>query len=84
MVLTYAQTQYNPNPENPIRTIVNPDFLHWFKKDHTCKIWIHSSLFESILPYIVSSSTSRDLWLTFEKRFVTITRSHLLQLKARI
>ncbi|XP_034213029.1 uncharacterized protein LOC117625604 [Prunus dulcis] len=77
-------TQYIPNLENPLRTIVNPEFLHWFKKDQTCKIWIHSSLSESILPYIVGSSTSQDLWLTLEKRFAAITRSHLLQLKARI
>ncbi|XP_021819538.1 uncharacterized protein LOC110761381 [Prunus avium] len=77
-------TQYIPNPENPLNTIVNPDFLYWFKKDQTCKIWIHSSLSESILPYIVGSSTSRDLWLTLEKRFAAITRSHLLQLKARL
>ncbi|CAB4268994.1 unnamed protein product [Prunus armeniaca] len=81
MVLTRAQ----PNTSLILKTLfaplLIPIFITGLKR---IRLVIHSSLSESILPYIVGSSTSRDLWLTLEKRFAAITISHLLQLKACI
>lgn len=76
--------QYLTTQEDSLTSTTNPAFVQWIKRDRHCKIWINSSLYENILLYTVGSSTSRELWLTLEKRFSATTRSHLLQLKAKI
>ncbi|CAB4268075.1 unnamed protein product [Prunus armeniaca] len=74
--------QFISSPKNTLTP--NPAFSNWTKKDLTCKIWINFALSDTVLPYTVGATSSRDLWLTPEKRFAALTRSHLLQLKARL
>ncbi|CAB4289655.1 unnamed protein product [Prunus armeniaca] len=79
-----APPRFLPLPNLSLSTTENPAFTLWTKKDRTCKIWLHASLSGSILPYAVGCPTARDLWLTLEKRFANLTRSHVLQLKSRL
>lgn len=75
-------SQFISSPDNTLTP--NPAFTHWTKKDLTFKIWINSALSDSVLPYTIGATSSPDLWLNLEKRFAALTRSHLLQLKARL
>ncbi|RXH92415.1 hypothetical protein DVH24_033311 [Malus domestica] len=65
-------------------TIPNSAYAQWVKKDHTCKIWINASLSEAVLLCMVGSTTAYTLWLNLENRVGRISRSHLLQLKAKL
>ncbi|CAL9029522.1 unnamed protein product, partial [Prunus brigantina] len=73
--------QFISSPDNTLTP--NPAFTNR-TKDLSCKIWINSALFDTVLSYIVGATSSRDLWLNLEKRFAALTRSHLLQLKAHL
>lgn len=62
----------------------NLAFTNRTKKELSCKIWINSALYDTVLPYTVGATSSHDWWLNLEKRFAALTCSHLLQLKAHL
>ncbi|KAF6168658.1 hypothetical protein GIB67_005270 [Kingdonia uniflora] len=62
----------------------NPNFTDWARRDQTPLIWLNATIFESLLVYVVRLPTSEILWRTLEKRFSTISRSHVMQLKSRL
>lgn len=46
--------------------------------------WINATLSEVVLPYIVGLQTSQAVWEDLEKRYASLTRSHVIQLEQQL
>lgn len=46
--------------------------------------WINITLSPSVLAHVVGLKYARDVWLAFECRFVSLSRSHIIQLKTQL
>ncbi|KAF6170817.1 hypothetical protein GIB67_015769 [Kingdonia uniflora] len=62
----------------------NPNFTDWARRDQILLIWLNATISENLLVYVVGLPTSEILWRTLERRFSTISRSHVMQLKSRL
>lgn len=65
-------------------TTLNPDYELWQLMDQTVLMWLNATISDSLLPYVIGLSTSRSVWEMLEKRFASISRSHVLQLKSKL
>lgn len=43
-----------------------------------------SSLSEGVLPHVVGLNSSREVWLTLEKRFSSQSQAHIMQTRYRL
>ena len=59
-------------------TDVNPQFLTWIQQDQNILCWINATLFATILVCVISLKSTRDVWIALEKRFASMSRSHIL------
>lgn len=59
-------------------TTLNPEYEAWQLKDQTILMWPNATILDSLLSYVISLSTLRALWEMLEKRFASISRSHVL------
>lgn len=57
---------------------LNQEYLGWIQRDKHAMIIINGTISESILPYIVGLKSSKDLWMTLQKRFSSISASHVI------
>lgn len=62
----------------------NPEYKSWQQTDQMILIWLNATISESYLPYVIGFHSARDLWKNLEKRFASLSRSHVLQLRARL
>ncbi|OVA07875.1 hypothetical protein BVC80_1105g19 [Macleaya cordata] len=63
---------------------INPAYENWNDDDQTLLLWIHSTISDSVIPYVVGSTNSKDLWQSLEKRFSVSSSSHAIQLRTRL
>ncbi|XP_020415634.1 uncharacterized protein LOC109948113 [Prunus persica] len=63
---------------------LNPAFSAWSRRDKHCLICLQGSLSEEILPYVVGAATSRTLWLNLERRFSSLSESHIIELQSKL
>lgn len=64
--------------------ITNPDFLQWMVDDAHLMSCISGTLSSTIYPIVIHCGTSLETWSNIEKRFTTLSRSHVHQLKNRL
>ncbi|KAI0504725.1 hypothetical protein KFK09_015678 [Dendrobium nobile] len=62
----------------------NPLYSAWLLIDQHLASAIYSTVFASLLPYILNLSSSHEIWLTIERRQQSSNRSRLLQLKGEL
>lgn len=60
-----------------------PQYFLWIQHDQNVLCWINATLSASVLAHVVSLKTSRDIWLALERRFASLSRSHIIQLKTQ-
>lgn len=70
--------------DGKLSTSVNPKYTEWIIKDQNLLSWINATLSEAGLPYIVGLQSSRAVWEDLEKRYASLTRSHVIQLKQQL
>lgn len=58
--------------------------MEWGIKDQNLLSWINAALFEAVLPCIVRLESSKAVWEDLEKRYASLTRSHVIQLKKQL
>ncbi|KAH7849951.1 hypothetical protein Vadar_025490 [Vaccinium darrowii] len=63
--------------------ITNPDFLQWMVDDAHLMSCISGTLSSTIYPVVINCGSSLETWSNIEKRFTTLSRSHVHQLKNR-
>ncbi|CAN6694851.1 unnamed protein product [Malus baccata var. baccata] len=63
---------------------VNPEFVTWYENDQNILIWINSTLSDSLIPYTVGVSSSRELWSKLESRLASASQSHIHELRSRL
>lgn len=75
----------NPCPDefiasssNQVLKEVNPLFPTWIQQDQVVLRLINATLSEGVLAHIVGLQTSRDVWLALERRFASLSRSHII------
>lgn len=64
--------------------VTNPDFLQWLVDDAHLMSCISGTLTSAIYSVVLNCNTSREAWTSIEKRFTTLSRSHVHQLKNRL
>ncbi|KAB2607265.1 hypothetical protein D8674_006982 [Pyrus ussuriensis x Pyrus communis] len=65
-------------------SVLNPAYVSWFENDQNILIWINSTLSESIIPYTVGVTNSRELWAKLESRLAAASQSHIHELRSRL
>lgn len=63
---------------------INPHYITWIQQDQNILCWINATLTERVLAHIVGLKTSRAVWVALEKRFASLSRSHIIQLKTQL
>ncbi|KAJ8646752.1 hypothetical protein MRB53_008500 [Persea americana] len=77
-------SKYLPQSDGSSCTTPNTKYLEWIQQDQHLITWINSTLSETVLPYVVGLSTSKSIWDALSKRYSSLSRSHVLQLKNQL
>jgi gag-polypeptide of LTR copia-type len=80
---------FNNYPEPTITNtagtiVVNPAYAHWKRQDKLLNAWIRSTLSDSILAQVMTSSTCQLLWQAIQTNFSTSSRARLQDLKNQL
>ncbi|KAJ8624626.1 hypothetical protein MRB53_033156 [Persea americana] len=65
-------------------TLLKTKMLSWIQQDQNVLCWINATLSAAVLAHVVGLKTARDVWLALEKRFASLSRSHIIQLKTQL
>lgn len=63
---------------------VNPAYLQWFAQDRALITLINATLSKVAFSFVINCKSSREVWLALEKRFSSLTRSHIHELKSAL
>lgn len=63
---------------------VNPQFSAWIQQDQNVLCWINATLSENVLAHVVGLGSARAVWTALERRFASLSRSHIIQLKTQL
>ncbi|KAL4560332.1 hypothetical protein LXL04_032482 [Taraxacum kok-saghyz] len=66
------------------KSIANPEYLLWFRKDQMLLSAILGSCSESIQPLISSASTAREAWQRLFSSFASTSSSRIISLKSKL
>ena len=61
-------------------TEINPSFISWKNCEQAMFTFINSTLSPSILALTVGQKFAKGVWKVLEKRFASISRSHVMSL----
>ncbi|KAL4383893.1 hypothetical protein GQ457_15G028790 [Hibiscus cannabinus] len=64
--------------------IVNPLYLQFVKQDSSLASWLLSTVSADILPQIVGSESTRDVWSVVTKTFSTLSTTKIMNLHCRL
>lgn len=64
--------------------VTNPEFLQWMVDDAHLMSCISGTLSSAVYPVVINCGSSRETWSNIEKRFTSLSRSHVHQLKNRL
>ena len=62
-------------------TEANSEYIQWRNRGQTLFTFINSTLSPSILALTVGQKSGRGVWKILEKRFASVSRSHILSLR---
>ena len=60
---------------------VNPVFIAWKNHEQAMFTFLNSTLSPAILALTVGQKSARGVWKVLEKRFVSVSRSHVMSLR---
>ena len=60
---------------------INPTFIAWKNREQAMFTFLNSTLSPTILALIVGQKSTRGVWRVLEKRFASISRSHVMSLR---
>ena len=60
---------------------INPAFIAWKNHEQAMFTFLNSTLSPAILALIVAQKSARGVWRVLEKRFASISRSHVMSLR---
>ncbi|KAF6169353.1 hypothetical protein GIB67_016523 [Kingdonia uniflora] len=63
---------------------MNPEYVKWQQLDQSLLSWVNATLTPSVLSTVARYTTSRDVWLSLEKRYASQSRSRIMQLKNQL
>ena len=61
-------------------TEINPAFIAWKNREQAMFTFLNSTLSPAILALIVGQKSARGVWRVLERRFASISRSHVISL----
>ena len=64
--------------------VANLDYQTWYHQNKLLMSALISTLFDNLLPHVVSISTSHSLWLTLEKLFSSHSQAQLMQVQHQL
>ncbi|KAH7837548.1 hypothetical protein Vadar_015050 [Vaccinium darrowii] len=64
--------------------VTNLEFLQWMVDDAHLMSCISETLSSAVYPVVINCGSSRETWSSIEKRFTSLSRSHIHQLKNRL
>nr|POF03676.1 hypothetical protein CFP56_34433 [Quercus suber] len=67
-----------------ITSVINPEYLIWKSKEKALLTFISSTLTPSVLAITVGCSSAQDVWKVLENMFSSISKSHVMNLKAEL
>jgi len=65
-------------------SFIGTSFWCWFRQDNLILHAILASVFEPVLPFIATSSTTRDAWLKLQRLYVNRSRTRVMQFKEEL
>ena len=60
---------------------VNPAFIAWKNREQAMLTFLNSTLSPAILAITVGQKSARGVWKVLEKRFASVSRSHVMSLR---
>ncbi|KAJ8622060.1 hypothetical protein MRB53_030589 [Persea americana] len=75
----FVVSSENLNPNE-----INPLFSSWIQQDQVVLCLINATLSEGVFAHVVGLQTSSVVWLALERRFASLSRSHIIQLKSQL
>ncbi|PKU64785.1 Retrovirus-related Pol polyprotein from transposon TNT 1-94 [Dendrobium catenatum] len=60
---------------------INPAYAQWIQTDQNLSASICSTIFDSILPYVIYLESTAEVWSALETRFQATNRSKVIQLR---
>ena len=63
-----------------LTTEINPNFISWKNHEQAMFTFINSTLSPSILALTVGQRSAKGVWKVLEKRFASVSRSHVMSL----
>lgn len=66
------------------KEILNPTYSEWLQLDQYLQSCIFATISETILPHVIHLEHAREVWIALERKFTTVSRSNILQLKNQL
>jgi len=84
IIVCPSQTLLDPITGSSSIGTSNPAFWRWFQQDNLILHAIIVFVFKLVLPFIATSSTTRDAWLKLQRLYANRPRTLVMQLKEEL
>ena len=75
-----APDRFLKDSSGNLTTEINPNFISWKNRERAMFTFINSTLSPAILALIVGQKSAKGVWKMLEKRFASLSRSHVMSL----
>lgn len=72
------------NDEGVLSTEENPAYTQWIAQDSALIALINATLLKVAYSFVIGCKSSNEVWIALEKRFSSLTRSHIHELKTSL
>lgn len=76
--------KYLRDDKGELLTTVNPAYDQWIVQDRALITQINATLSKVAFSFVIGCKSSKEVWLALEKRFSSLTRSHIHELKTAL
>nr|XP_023903387.1 uncharacterized protein LOC112015238 [Quercus suber] len=76
-----APDRFLKDSSSNFTTEISPNFISWKNREQAMFTFINSTLSPSILALTVGQKSAKGVWKVLEKRFASISRSHVMSLR---
>uniref|UniRef100_A0A2N9EXZ4 CCHC-type domain-containing protein n=1 Tax=Fagus sylvatica TaxID=28930 RepID=A0A2N9EXZ4_FAGSY len=81
MALSHVQRSIYVMKLESLTLNINAEYTKWMARDKTLLTMLNATLSPSVLSMVVGQKSARGVWDTLEKRFTSVNRSNILNLK---
>lgn len=68
-------------PADESNAALNPAYSNWLIQDQALVTLLNATLSQEALSLVIGQTSSRSIWLALERRYASLSRSNILQLK---